>query len=245
MSLRMSAAFTETADVETSSDEYARRFAGPVGAWFLARQAATVRELLADLPRGARVLEVGGGHAQLAPALIESGYELLVVGSDESCRRRLAPWLDAGRCRFEVANLVALPFPDRGFDAVLALRLLPHVVEWRRLVAELCRTARGRVVVDYPTTRSANVLAGRLFGVKQRIEKNTRPFTLFSPAEIADAFASSGFRVTASRPQFLFPMVLHRVLRSASLAAALEAPPRALGLTRVFGSPVIAAAERV
>ena len=34
-------AFPETADVETSSDDYARRFAGPVGEWFLERQATT------------------------------------------------------------------------------------------------------------------------------------------------------------------------------------------------------------
>jgi hypothetical protein len=27
--------FPETADIETSSDDYARRFAGKIGAWFL------------------------------------------------------------------------------------------------------------------------------------------------------------------------------------------------------------------
>src|SRR5690348_10446475 len=66
--------FPETADVETSSDDYARRFAGTVGAWFLERQADATRELLADLPHGAKVVDVGGGHAQLTPMLVEAGY---------------------------------------------------------------------------------------------------------------------------------------------------------------------------
>ena len=52
-------------DVETASDDYAARFAGPVGAWMLQVQERAVLELIAPWP-GASVLDVGGGHAQLA-----------------------------------------------------------------------------------------------------------------------------------------------------------------------------------
>jgi SAM-dependent methyltransferase len=234
----------ETADIETSSEDYARRFAGPVGAWFLERQAVATRALLADLPRGAKLLDVGGGHAQLTPTLVEAGYDVVVLGSDASCSTRLAPWLASGRLRFEVGDVVSLPYADRAFDAVVSFRLLPHVSAWRTLVAEICRVANRLVVFDYPSSRSVNVFADRWFAAKKRVEGNTRPFTLFRPAEIRDELAARGFATTAARPQFLWPMVLHRMLGRAALSRALEAPGRGLGLTALFGSPVIVRAER-
>ncbi len=235
----------ETADVETSSADYAARFAGPVGAWFLAVQARATLELLADLPSGATVLDVGGGHAQLTPALVEARYQVTVVGSDAAARARLTPWTADGRVRFEVAELLALPYANGAFDAVLCFRLLPHSVHWQALIQQLCRVARQAVVVDYPSSRSVNVVAERLFGWKRRIEKNTRPFALFRPVEVRREFRRQGYEVVASRPQFLWPMVLHRALSSARLARGLEAPAAALGLTRWFGSPIIVRANRI
>ncbi len=237
--------FAETADVETASAQYAQRFAGTVGEWFLERQASTVRGLLRGLPRGARVLDVGGGHAQLVPGLIEAGYDVLVVGSDASCSERLRPWLAGDRCHFEIANVIALPYGPRSFDAVVSVRLLPHVGAWRELLREICRVADRSAVVDYPSRRSINVLSDRLFAAKKRVEGNTRPFTLFAPDEIRSAFLAEGFRLAASRPQFLWPMVLHRMLGRAALCRALEAPGNVTGLLRLFGSPVIVRADRV
>jgi SAM-dependent methyltransferase len=235
----------ETADVETSSADYAARFAGPVGAWFLEVQARATLELLADLPSGAAVLDVGGGHAQLTPALVEARYRVTVVGSDAAAGARLTPWTADGRIRFEVAELLALPYADRAFDVVLCFRLLPHSVHWQALIQELCRVAGKAVVADYPSRRSVNIVAEQLFGWKRRIEKNTRPFALFRPAEVGREFGRHGFDVVASRPQFLWPMVLHRALGSAGAARGLEAPAAALRLTRWFGSPIIVRANRV
>ena len=35
------------------------------------------------------MLDVGGGHGQLAIPLCRAGYRVTVLGSDASCRRRL------------------------------------------------------------------------------------------------------------------------------------------------------------
>lgn len=233
----------EDADVETSSDAYALRFGGAVGAWFLDVQARATVELLAPWPR-ARVLDVGGGHAQLAAPLADAGHTVTVYGSDERCRPRVAPLVAAGRARFASGDLLHAPFADRAFDVVLSFRLLPHVGAWPALVGELCRLAARAVVVDYPTRRSVNAFAGAFFDAKKGVERDTRPFAVFSDREIADAFAAHGFRVTARRPQFLLPMALHRAHGRGGLGRALEAVPRALGLTRALGSPVILRAER-
>ncbi len=234
----------EDADIGASSDDYARRFSGEVGRWFLETQTRLTLKLLRELPVGASILDVGGGHAQIAPPLIDAGYEVTVVGSDPTCAARLEPWTAKGRCRFEVADLQALPYPDRSFDAVVCFRLLPHSVSWKGLIGELCRVARRSVVLDYPSVRSANILSARLFQLKRGIELNTRKFMLFTPSQIDTAFAERGFIVRKERPQFLLPMVLHRWADRAALSRLAEAPGRLLGLTRWFGSPIIIRADR-
>ena len=239
----MSGAPREDADVETSSAAYAERFRGPVGTWFLDVQARATLELLAPWPR-ARVLDVGGGHGQLAGPLADAGHEVTVYGSDAVCRERVRALVDAGRARFESGDLLRAPFPDLSFDAVLSFRLLPHVAAWPALVAELCRLAARVVVVDYPTRRSVNALAGPLFEAKKTVEGDTRPFTVFRDAEVEDAFRANGFRVTARRPQFFLPMALHRAHGRGGLARALESVPRATRLTQALGSPVILRVER-
>ncbi len=241
---RGSDALREDADIGTSSEDYARRFTGGVGRWFVATQSRLTLGLLRALPAGASVLDVGGGHAQIAPPLIEAGYEVTVVGSDPICAARLEPWITQGRCRFDAANLRSLPYPDRSFDAVVCLRLLPHSVEWTGLIRELCRVARRSVVLDYPSSRSVNALSSRLFRLKRAIELNTRRFLLFTPEEIGDAFRESGFTVREEHPQFLFPMVLHRLTGRANLSRIAETPGRVLGLTRWFGSPILIRADR-
>lgn len=228
----------EDADVETSSEGYARRFAGPVGAFFLETQARATLDLLGPFS-GASVLDVGGGHGQLTGPLVGAGHAVTVFGSDPRCRERVRPWVDSGRARFEAGDLLALPYADRAFDLALSYRLLPHVARWPALVGELCRVARRAVVVDYPTTRSVNVASGALFEAKKSVEKDTRPFLVFRDSEIESAFALHGFRPTARRPQFFFPMALHRAMGLAPLSRILESLARRLHLVGAFGSPVI------
>jgi 2-polyprenyl-3-methyl-5-hydroxy-6-metoxy-1,4-benzoquinol methylase len=230
--------YPETADIETSSDGYAARFSGAVGEWMLELQERTVGGWIADRP-GATVLDVGGGHNQLAGPLARRGHPVTVVGSDESCRRRLEPDISGGRVSFVTGNLVALPFPDRSFDVAISIRLVPHCERWRTLVQELCRVARLAVVIDYPTNQSVNALSASMFGLKKSLEGNTRPYTLFTHAEIRDAFAAVGFVPARRRPQFFLPMVLHRILKSRAVSAGLERTSDALGLTGRLGSPVL------
>jgi ubiquinone/menaquinone biosynthesis C-methylase UbiE len=234
----------EDADVGTSSEDYARRFTGAVGRWFVETQTRITLGLLGALPVGASVLDVGGGHGQITPPLVEAGYEVTVAGSDPNCAARLQPWISTGRCKFEVADLRTLPYSDRSFDAVVCLRLLPHSVDWRNLIKELCRVASRSVIVDYPSLRSANIVAARFFEIKRGVELNTRRFMTFSPDQIHGAFTTNGFVVRAEQPQFLLPMVLHRLANQSLLSKAAEVPGRWLGLTRRFGSPVIARADR-
>src|SRR5262245_1315858 len=101
----------EEADVETSSDAYARRFAGPVGRFFLDVQARTTLELLRPFA-GASVLDVGGGHAQLAVPVAEAGHPVTVYGSRDACGDRVRDLVAAGRAAFRAGDLLHAPWPD-------------------------------------------------------------------------------------------------------------------------------------
>jgi hypothetical protein len=166
------------------------------------------------------------------------------VAAASRLRARHRPAVAAGRVQFVTGDILALPFPDGAFDFVLSVRLLPHCGRWPALVAELCRVARRAVIVDYPTLESLNRVAPALFGAKKRLEGNTRTFTLFTHREIAEAFAAAGYAPAGRIGEFFLPMVLHRTLRCRPCSAALEAACRGLGLTKRWGSPVIARFSR-
>lgn len=234
----------ETADIETSSDSYAARFAGPAGAWLLEVQAGAVRALLGP-DAGRTLLEVGGGHGQLARPLAAEGRPITVLGSDPVCRRRIGDLVDAGRCRFVAGDVTALPFADRAFDAVLCIRLLTHCERWDDLVGELCRTARTDVIVEYPLHEGLHRLGGLFFGMKKKVEGNTRRWTPFRHRQVTEAFAARGFRETAVIRQFFWPLVLHRMLGRPGLSRILEAAARKAGLTGLAGSPAISKMTRM
>ena len=99
------------------------------------------------------------------------------------------------------------------------------------------------MIVDYPDLRSVNYLAERFFGMKKRIEKNTRPFQCFRRGDVLREFRAHGFVAPARRPEFFIPMAVHRALGRARLSRALEAACRRLGLTRLLGSPVLLRVE--
>lgn len=233
----------EAADVWTSSDEYARRFSGVIGDWFLRVQAEATLRVLERYP-DARILDVGGGHGQLADVLVDTGFEVTVLGSTEACRARIGHLLNGGRCSFVAGNILDLPYPDRAFDVVMSYRLLSHVDEWGRFLAELSRVARYAVIVEYPPTRSLNCFYPYLFDVKRRLEGNTRHFALFTESELAATFASVGYEVVDRYPQFFMPMVFHRTVNCLPASLIVERFSRWVGLTGLFGSPVILHAVR-
>jgi 2-polyprenyl-3-methyl-5-hydroxy-6-metoxy-1,4-benzoquinol methylase len=232
------ASYPETADIETSSDDYARRFAGRVGEWFLKVQEEATLGMLGEYP-GARILDVGGGHGQMTGALVRRGFHTTVFASAESCRARISSYIDYGQVEFNMGNILALPYPDRAFDVVLSFRLLPHVNRWRDLIVELARVAGRAVILDYPEMRSINYIAPYLFRFKKKLEGNTRTYTCFNETDLLTAFRRHRFVCGDRFAEFSLPMVLHRKLNQPGLSARLEDGLRQIGLTNRIGSPVI------
>ena len=207
-------------------------------------QTQIVLDLLRDFS-GATVLDAGGGHGQLAVPLVRRGFDVTVTGSDDSCRNRLDRLLPRGGFVYRTCDHLKMPFSDRQFDIVTAFRLLPHVQQWRRLMAEMCRISRQVVIFDYADRRSANLFYTALFAVKKKMEGNTRTFLLFSRPEVAGELDRNGFTDIRFEPEFFIPMVLHRKANRPRMSAACEKLAGALGLKRSLGSPIIVRGSRL
>ena len=230
--------FSEKADIETSSEDYAKRFSGEVGKYFLDTQAKLTLELIKDMPH-ASVLDVGGGHAQLAVPLVQNGYKVTVVGSDDVCRERLDKFLPPESFRYETCNLLNLPFEDNSFDIVMAFRLITHEKNWELQIKEMCRVARKVVIIDYPDLRSFNIFYKYLFKTKKSFEKNTRTFRSFCRKELLDIFSKNNCGNPVFKPQFFLPMVVHRALKNVKISKFIEKLFSFTGLTKLFGTPII------
>ncbi len=230
--------FPETADIETSSDDYARRFSGKVGNWFLRVQEEATLRMLAP-HRGTKILDVGGGHGQLTTTLVQHGYQVTVLGSADVCKQRVRKYVDENRCSFKVGNILDLPYPKQAFDVVVSYRLLPHVTRWKQFLSELTRVAKKAVIVDYPAVQSVNAIAPLLFRLKKRLEGNTRPYTSFRESQLLEVFRTHDFTRADRYPEFFLPMALHRTMKLPVLSSRLERISRLSGLTLLFGSPVI------
>ncbi len=233
----------ENADVHASSDEYARRFSGDVGEWMLKVQD---RALTSMLPEAARtMLDIGGGHGQIALSLSRLGRTVTVLGSSPVCANRIRQHIENGSISFKCGNLIELPFANRSFDGVASFRLMSHCTAWKTLIAEMCRVADSTVIFDYPIWCSSNLLTPLFFSIKRRIEGNTRLYKIFTTRELEREFRAHGFTRVALRKQFFFPMGIHRALKSSGVSRILEGAARALLLTRLFGSPVVITFQRI
>jgi ubiquinone/menaquinone biosynthesis C-methylase UbiE len=235
------------------------RFSGPIGTLIAETQEQVLSEFLGDV-RGTRVLDVGTGTGRAALSLAARGAR--VSGVDAS-----SEMLRVARARAEAAGLAIawsagdahhLAFDDRSVDAAVSLRVLMHTLGWEACVAELCRVARQKVVVDYPSATSAASLHAVARRVRTRVSRLApgRPATagrprtdleayrVFTLRRLRRAFARHGFEVVRLHRQFVLPIAVHKAVGSRAVTRGVEGVLAAVGLLRLFGSPVTLLAER-
>jgi ubiquinone/menaquinone biosynthesis C-methylase UbiE len=223
----------------------ALRFGGPIGQYLLQSQEALLVEALSPLD-GLRILDVGTGTGRAALAMaargaavegVDASVEMLDVARSRAARAGL-------RIGFGVADAHALPVGDRQVDAAICFRLLMHVVDWPQCVAELCRVARRRVVLDFPSAASGAALESLVRRGRQAMGQQVEAYRVMRARDVTRVLAAHGFRVALTRRQFVLPIALHKAVNRLPLSLATERALARVGALRLLGSPVTIVAER-
>jgi 2-polyprenyl-3-methyl-5-hydroxy-6-metoxy-1,4-benzoquinol methylase len=233
------------ADPAMAASFDAKRFGGPIGQMLLEDQERVLVEFLGDVS-GRRILDMATGTGRAALALARRGA--IVTGVDASsemltvARKRAA---DAGLAiDFAQGDAHALAYPDQAFDAVICLRMLMHVPDWRKALSELCRVARHRLVIDYPAMNSTASLQALWRRAAMMMGSDVEAYRVFRGTAIAREIGRSGFRTVSTHKQFVVPIALHKAVGSESFTRGLERTLASAGLLKLAGSPVTIAAER-
>jgi len=222
-----------------------KRFSGPIGELIAGTQARVLANMIGRIHER-DILDVGTGTGRAALLFARGGAYVTAVDASEEmlaiARQRAAE--QRVKVRFQVGDVHALRFPDRGFDVVVCLRVLMHTPDWRQSVAELCRVAERLVIFDYPSATSAAMLHSLTRRAVQAAGGRTEAYRVFTHRTIRRQLARNGFRVRSVHRQFAMPMQLHRAIGSRRFTEFSEEVLDRAGLLRLFGSPVTVCAER-
>jgi 2-polyprenyl-3-methyl-5-hydroxy-6-metoxy-1,4-benzoquinol methylase len=153
--------------------------------------------LLAHVPAGGRVLDVGCGEGRFAAELVRAGREVVGVDVAEEPLRRartLQPGLDVRLVPVEGA----WPLQDVSFDAVWAGEVIEHVADTAGWLSEVRRVLRGggSLVLSTPAhdwlTRLALGLSARAFAA--RLNPRCDHLRFYTRGALAALLEDFGFR---------------------------------------------------
>ena len=237
--------YTVYADPAMADSFDRARFSGPVGE-LLATTQADVLKAFAGAIDGRAVVDVGTGTGRAALVLADLGARVTALdASAEMLRVAQARAASRGApIHFEVGDAHHLAHADGAFDLAVSLRVLMHTPDWRICVSELCRVARARVIVDFPSRGSVAALESAARRMRRAAGANVEAYRVFTESQIRSEFARHGFRVTETHRQFVLPIAVHKRIGSRRFTERVEGLLASAGLLALAGSPVTILAQR-
>jgi ubiquinone/menaquinone biosynthesis C-methylase UbiE len=206
-----------------------------------------------DLPRGARVLELGCGAGLLSAELARRGYRVTAADSSQEMVRlaseRARTLHDEAAMTVVRADVQALPFGSDEFELVVALGLLPWLEDPARALTEIERvlapggsavlTADNRARLNFLVDPRENPVLLPLklpFGILKRAIGRTgdgAPSHLHLPGEISGLLTRAGLRTVRRTTVGYGPLtVLGRPMLSDAAGLRLHAALVALSRYR-------------
>jgi ubiquinone/menaquinone biosynthesis C-methylase UbiE len=218
------------------------RFGNRFGEFLKKEECAAFAGFLSSFDR---VLDVGTGTGKLAVHLSDRGQ---VVASDASLEMLLIARSTAQESAKNIAFVVCdahfLCFRDRAFDAVISSRVLMHLTNWKRCVTELCRVSAKSVVIDFPHLCSFTAVERIYRRIKRAMCESVQTYRSFSIRTVVREFEKSGFSALRAERLFSLPIFIHRRINIPTMTTKLERVLRRVGLTKIFGSPVMLRVDR-
>ena len=193
--------------------------------------------------RGARLCDIGAGFGRLADEY--HGYEqvILLDYSWSMLRDAVRRLHRDPRFLFVAADLYHLPFADSALDTAVTVRVLHHVVDIPRALAEVARVVRpqGAYVTEFANKRHLKARLRRWFTGRAPDLDSLEPHEYlrlhfdFHPRFITDRLRASGFAIRDERAVSAFRLAaLKRVFPPrllSGLDGLVQHPLAGLGLT--------------
>lgn len=169
-------------------------------------EKASIRQALAGLPAGARVLDLPCGTGRITTFLLAEGWRVHAADNSQhmmdQVRHAFSQALLSGAALdLSRQDVMATTFADGEFDAVVCNRLFHHFNEpatRRRALAELARISKGPVVASFFCSFSLSALKFRIVSAAKGIKPVDRvPIPL---REFVADLESAGLRAEAVIP---------------------------------------------
>jgi ubiquinone/menaquinone biosynthesis C-methylase UbiE len=178
---------------ESVASAYDRaRFRDPAGTIVHALERRIVLRGLRALGDVRTVLDLPSGTGRFLRPLQRSGFMPIAADVSPAMLSRARERADAP---LVVSDAESLPIRDAAVDAVMCIRLFPHLDAQSRagVLSEIARVSRtGAVVVCQPERRSLWYL------VRNKIQRRRLPRHYASDAELRREFQAAGLRVAKS-----------------------------------------------
>jgi SAM-dependent methyltransferase len=223
-----------------------QKFGGPVGRMIKEYQEEIITLFLNDVA-GSKILDLGAGTGRTAIPLsmrgawvtaVDASFPMLQIVKEKS-------WLQGGSVRCTRGDAHQLPFRNREFDTVISLRMLMHVIDWKKTISEICRISRNNVLIDFPPAIGFAGLAPLVHPVRKLINRKYQSYRVYTIHSVVRELCLNGYRPAAVDRHLVLPFGLHRLLGSVNFTVKIESVLKRLGLTDILGAPVTIMAERM
>lgn len=133
---------------------------------------------------GKKVLDIGCGMGFYSEYLANKGFDVTAIDTE----KQFVP----KRSKFELASANDLPFEDEAFDTVLRFDILEHVEDEKRVLREVKRVCRERLICSVPN-RDDEFLSRYNLTFKHHKDKTHR--REYTQREIGGLLRKFGFHV--------------------------------------------------
>ena len=141
--------------------EYDKTRFGDLGGKILSsKQQKVLLKYLEDVPKNAKILEVGCGSGRFLEFLEKNGYKN-IYGIDSS-----KEMMDIAKKRTKAilikGDAYKLPFSKNSFEVVFSIHVLMHISNPKKVIGEMLRVSKDRIIFDIINKQSVSYLLSQI-----------------------------------------------------------------------------------